>query len=549
MVISPLEIFCSTTYETLENIASVLNIQKDILIKSEKLAECSFAMSCSDKEFADDFSPERLNTWYSALGSDLTISVSIEEHSTYEQITCLDRSGLNRVLDVIDKFEIDVIEIRVTLKKEVLKARMIDILHIPAIDALFFFEKNLVDSLTLKSIQNMQKDGVFLANQPTIIAVLTGVGMLQSPLITVFGLKGISIEDLSQLPKRKPLLRAWEKAHSLRGSNTIWAAPLNDISPDAFQLTQVHVGLEATYETMRGFCNILSFLQFCVSVIADDEKWHASIARLGGPMIDIASNISYHDDSSSGLSPSLYRLYRWAFMAESYDKIDIVRELIQHELRDRKDNHLQHLLVSESTLLEGARANYRILRRKAFEAYLHSRQEVLEVVQSFVISTRKDLDALRKDVLNTTLQFSVGIITFLAAILQFNFSKLVITVGFSLGLFYLVLAAFFQLLPLWQQYQTQYDEAKKTVEIHNELTLTERDHLISQLPHRTGNSFTRWFWVSSIVYILWALILLCFLLFLNFSLPNVSHQNHSIPTHLTATPYPTQLPSKEKTSH
>jgi hypothetical protein len=83
----------------------------------------------------------------------------------------------------------------------------------------------------------MQKEGVFLADQYTLIAVLTGSGMLQSPLMTVFGLQDASIEDFSRLPKIKPILRAWNRAYSLRDTNTIWAAPLADISPDAFQVT------------------------------------------------------------------------------------------------------------------------------------------------------------------------------------------------------------------------------------------------------------------------------------------------------------------------
>jgi hypothetical protein len=336
MTSSPLEIICSNTYKVLENIASIMNVQKDNLIRSETLVECSFARSCSVKTFTENFSHERLDAWYTALGSDLAIGISIEERDAFAHITYQDRSGLDLILDVIDAYEIDVIEVRVTLKKETLKARIKDILHVPSIDALFFFERNLVDSLTLRSIQDMQKEGVFLADQYTLIAVLTGSGILQSPLLTVFGLQDASIEDFSRLPKIKPILRAWNRAHSLRDTNTVWAAPLADISPDAFQVTQIRVGLSATYETIRGICNILSLLQFCVSVLEDGEKWHVSIARLGGPVIDVASNISYRDSSTSGLSPSLYRLYRWAFLAESYDKIDIVRELIQHEIRDRK---------------------------------------------------------------------------------------------------------------------------------------------------------------------------------------------------------------------
>lgn len=200
-------------------------------------------------------------------------------------------------------------------------------------------------------------------------------------------------------------------------------------------------------------------------------------------------------------------------------------------------------------LLEEARANYKILRRKAFESYLHSRQEALEAVQSFVTSTRKDLDALRKGVLDTTLQFSIGIIAFLAAILQFNLSKIVITVGFCLGLFYLVLAAFFQLFPLWQQFRTQFDATREAVEIHSELTSTERNRLIRQLPSGMWKSFTFWFWAGSAVYVLWAFILIGFLILLNFSVSGTPHQNQSIPTHLTATPFPTHLPNKETPSH
>ena len=247
------------------------------------------------------------------------------------------------------------VEIRVTITKEVLKAKVRDIVHVPSINALFFFERTLIESLTLKQIQVLQKEGVFSSDQHTVIAVLTGSGMLQGPLLTVFGQRGASIEDISRLPKIESTARAWHRARSLRDTTTMWAAPLANIAPSTFQVAQIHVGLEATYKTMVGICNILSLLQFCVSVRdGDGEIWHVSIAYPGGPVIDIASNIQYQDNSTSGMSPSLYRLYRWAFLAESYDKIDIVRELIRHVIRDGEGNLLSHLMASGSELLEGA---------------------------------------------------------------------------------------------------------------------------------------------------------------------------------------------------
>lgn len=518
MIASELETFCSMVYKMLEDIAVTLSVHKDILIKSESLTICSFAGSCSDREFTNKFSHEQLETWYSVLGSDLIFDISIDEYDTHEQITRQNQSAMKHIFDIIDKFDIDAIAIRVTVKKEFLKANIKEILHIPSIDALFFFERNLVEYLTLNGIQDMQQAGVFLPDQRTIIAVLTGVGMLQTPLLTVFGLRNASsIEEFSRLPKIEPTVRAWHKARSLRDTTTIWVAPLADIAPATFQVAPIHAGLEATYEVIVGISNILSLLQFCVSVSMGDAKnWHVSIAHPGGPVFDINGDTSYQGSSISGLASTWFRLYRWAFLAESYDKIDIVRELIQHEIRDKKDDPLHHLMGLGSVLLEGARANYKILRHQAFEAYLRSRQEAIETIQAFVISIRKDLDALRKDVLDTTLRFSAGIIAFLAAnVLKLDLSRIVIAVGFGLGLLYLVLAAFFQLLPLWQQYGIQSKEAKEIVEAHKELSQTERNRLVNQLPKRTWHtSFTKWFLACSIVYILWAMTLVAILIFL-----------------------------------
>ncbi len=516
MATSHLEIFCSKVYEALEDIARILNIQQNTLIRSESPAICSFAGSCSESEFADSFSHEHLDTWYAVFDSDLIVDVSVEEQDAHEQITCQDRSGLDHILDVIGNYEIDVVAIRVTIKKEFLKARIRNIVQVPSVDALFFFEQALRESVTLKHIQEMQKEGAFLPDRRTIIAVLTESGMLQSPLLTVFGLKGASIGDFSRLPKIEPAVRAWHTARSLRDTTAMWAAPLANVAPSTFQVEQIRGGLEAIYEALGGICNVMSFLQFCVSVHeGDDATWHTSIAHPGGPVIEIDSKILYHDNSTPGMSPSLYRLFRWAFLAESYDKIDIARELIRHEILDRTGDPLPHLMASGSALLEGARANYKILRQRAFEAYLRSRQEAIEAIQSFMTSTRKDLDQLRKDVLDTTLRFSAGIIAFLAAnVLKLNLSKFVIAVGFGLGLFYLVLAAIFQLLPLWQQYQAQLKQAKQIVNAHDELTLTERTRLISQLPSRTWSTFTKWFLACSIVYIIWAAVLIGTLIFL-----------------------------------
>jgi len=516
MAASLREIFCTTVYEALDNIAGVLNIQKDTLIRSEKLAVCSFARSCSDSIFIDSFSHEQLEAWYAVFGDDLIIDVSIEEHNAHEQITCKDRSGLNHILDVISEFEIDIVDIQVTIKKEILKAKVRDYVHVPSIDALFFFEQTLVESLTLKRIQGMQEEGAFLPDQRTVIAVLTESGMLQGSLLTVFGLRSVSIEDFSSLPRIEPTVQAWHKALSLRDTTTIWATPLADIAPSTFQVVQIQVGLKATYEAMIGICNILSLLQFCVSVLEGDNKtWHVSIAHPGGPMIDISNNDLYRVSSTSSMSPSLYRLYRWAFQAESYDKIDIVRELIRHEIRDREIEPLYRLMASGSALLESARANYKILRKQAFEAYLHSRQEAIEAIQSFIVSTRKDLDTLRKDILETTLRFSAGIIAFLAAdVLKLDLTKFVIATGFGLGLIYLILAAIFQLFPLWQQYGEQYKEAVQIVNAHDELTLTERNRLIGQLPSRTWSTFTKWFLACAIAYIIWGVILIGVLIYL-----------------------------------
>jgi len=448
--------------------------------------------------------------------SDLIIDGDIDEYGVHEQITCKDRSGLDRLLDVVGRYEIDVVDIRVTITKEALKASVRDLVHLPSIDALFFFEQTLIESLTLRHIQDLQEEGAFLPDRHTVIALVAGSGMLQGPLLTVFGLRGASTEDFAGLPRIEPTLRAWRTAHSLRDTTAMWAAPLANIAPSTFQVVEIHEGLGATYEALVGICNILSLLQFCVSVQESDaEIWRVSVAYPGGPVLEIASNRPYHDNSTSGMSPSLYRLYRWAFLAESYDKIDIARELIRHEIRDREGDPLPHLLASGSELLEGARANYKILRQKAFEAYLRSRQEAIEAIQTFMTSTREDLDTLRKDVLDTTLRFSAGIIAFLAAnVLKLDLSKFVIMVGFGLGLFYLVLAAIFQLFPSWQQYHAQLEEAKQIVNAHDELTLTERTRLISQLPNRSWNTFTKWFLACSFVYLVWAMILVGILLYL-----------------------------------
>lgn len=533
MVASHLENFCSAVHEALENMACVLEIQKDTLIRSESLTLCTFAGSCSDGKFTDNFSQEHLDAWYSLFGNDLIIDVSIEEQDTHKQITCNDRSGLNNIKAVIDRYEIDVVDIRVTIKKEVLKTKIRDIVHVPSISALFFYERTLIESLTLKQIHALQNEGAFSPAQHTVIAILTGVGMLQGPLLTVFGQTGGTIEEISHLPKIESTARAWHKARSLRDTATTWTAPLADIAPSTFQVAQIYAGLEATHKTMEEICNILSLLQFCVSIReGDGEIWHAAVAYPGGPVIDIASNHTYQADSTSDISPSLHRLYRWAFLAESYDKIDIVRELLRRMIRGGETNLLTQLIASGSELLEEARANYKILRRQAFDAYFRSRRESIEAIQSFMTSTRKDLDTLRKDVLDTTLRFSAGIIAFLAAnVLQLNLSIFVISVGFGLGLFYLVLAFFFQLIPLWQQYKAQYSEAIQAVGAHSELTLNERTRFISQLPNKRWNPFKKWFLLCFIAYLAWALVLIILLIsLLNLNINSNTHQIHPIPT-------------------
>jgi hypothetical protein len=375
-IVTNLSALCFEILSCMRDLAGAMDISPTYLSQNEHLAECVLSSFCSGDEFVERFTYERVTAWYRALGTDLTIQFDTPEGQlVVSQLNYED--GLDKLHRMVEEIEVDRVSIDITVRKEDLRTRIAAYIGVP-IDALFLFEETLLDRLTLDGVQVLLDHKVLSRERHTIVGILSGTGLLTSTYLTVVGLSDALSADFLQLRSPAYSERKWCHVQMLRDTIALWATPLKEIAPDMFVMEQQRQGLEKIHRALAGICDVLSILQFCVSVNSYDSKiWRATPTYPSSRIIDVASNVPYRDpsDSLTGLAPAAYRLYRWAFSAENYDKINVVRDLLQRDIADSQADLLDRLIEAAPQLLESARANYKILRHKAFEAYLRSRQE------------------------------------------------------------------------------------------------------------------------------------------------------------------------------
>lgn len=492
---------------TLQDLCSALCLEPYVLAEREHLADMTVVAHPSVDEFPRLFPLSRVETWFSVLGEDLRIRIAVSDHPASYNLTSSDYADISTLLQLLDRFDIEHIAVNVEVKKDHLRKWIADVAGV-SIDALFFYPITLESRLNIRGIDALLREGALSPRKHSVICVLDSTGLLQNPYLTIVGVREQALRQIRTPPSRAVRERVWAASLGMRNTVAIWSAPLSDIAPDLFYVDEVQPGLESIRKAMTGICDALALLQFCSTVSEHSTLVIANVAQSGGGHIEMKSDAAYRSTPSL-LGSSPFRMYRWAFRGESYDKIDVVRDLMIRELRSISGDAVTHLIAASPQLLEAARASYRIVRKQAFESYLRSRDDAQAKVSVFMASTRDNIDKLRGAMLTRVLEFFAALIAYLTAdVLKTNIPRSIKAIGVGLGLFYLVLIAIFQLYPAWRQNQKEHDEALQAVESHTELTPAERQRFVSRLPSGRRTEFTDWFWACVTVYGLGAVALI-----------------------------------------
>lgn len=493
---------------TLRAIAQTLSVNLTTFFESEVAQLCSITRAYSGPQFLECFSAECLETWYEVLGSDLYVSLNIEEHETNVTISARDRSGFDQIHQLVTTRQTERVEVNVTIRKDLLTTTISQLVNVP-IGALFFNSDSLLRSLSPEGIQGLRQSGVMQPDQHCTIVILDASGMLGSSFLSIIGLLDASPDDFTCFPPIMMALEKWQKAVALRKITSNWAAPLDDISPDTFRVEQLHPGLDAIYQSLIYTCNALSFLQFCAAVRLDGRNWRARIAPMDSQefRIELSSRPASVPLIGDG-AVSMYSIFQWAFLSEGRDKIDIIRKLFKDSLKDKPANVVQALLACTSEILEAAEATYAILCLEAFNAYMSSRREVEDAIESFVTLSRKSISGLTEELLATMFQFAAGALAFIATnLLNTSLSQSLKAIGVGAGLIYIALIFVFRLGRTWEQHLDEKNEVVAAIDRHPELLDSTRSSFKGSLEGSIIR-FRIWFMMCAAVYICAEVLLL-----------------------------------------
>lgn len=486
----------------------------------ERDRELQITRVCSGEDFALHFTPDRVEPWFACLGDDLMLRITISDDEQGHQrylVNQHEREALQNALDHVNRYEVDQVSVVCILTKSHLTEHVSAILG-AHLDGLFYFQSALESRINLKGVESLFGTDMLRLDRHVAIGVITSTGLLQGTYVTVIGLDDLISNDFEQFPSVRARVQAWSNARALRDSSATWVGFLSEVDPLTFDVRQKRPGLGGIKSRMDYIADILALLQFCTSVTwADGQTIRATVARpsstsmlIGPEGIQEVTELGNECDKLASC-----RVFRWAFTAEDYDKVDIVRDLIEREVRGRRDNIAQHLRGVMPQLLEAARATYKAIRTRAFESYLQARDEAKRRVSNFVDSSQTSIDKLRTDMVNRALQFFAAIIAYLAvSVLQPGLPTRYKVIGLALGIVYIGLIGIFQMVPACLVYRKQRQDAEDAVSGFDILTPNERSKIISKLPTGFWTDFTKWFAACCAIYAIGAFVLMVALLLL-----------------------------------
>lgn len=498
----------TTALETgLLDLAQAFGISAETLASYELREGMDFPKTYTGDDFERLFTPDRVTSWFSVFGRDLSLHIDVIDMDQVVDITSSTdvQASLQTVAEANMQYVLQRVSVTATLAKAHTTQVLGDELGV-RLDALFFFSATFTDRLTLSGLQSLYTSKVLSPDCHAVIGIVFGSGMIRSRYLTVIGLRDLSRSDFLPLPSPSRRRPKWEHIRGIRDASMMWQDALGDADPNTFQVRVVQPGLETVALHLLGLSDLLSLLQFGTSLVQRDrETLLARFSKPGGTTWEVTTNTSHLVDSVPGIGryTPAYALFQWGYLGEDYDKIDIVRDLIDRELRGRDGDLVRHLLRATPDLLDSARATYKALRERAFERYMKQRQEAENTIALFVSARRADLDKLRTDMLTRVLQFFTAIAAFLTiGVFQPHLPRWIQGSGLASAMLYIGLIGGFQLLPAWLEFRKRRAEATEMVNSYDLLDPTMRSNLLKKIPSGKWSEFTIWLLLCGLVYVL-----------------------------------------------
>jgi hypothetical protein len=495
----------SALKDILLDVASTFDLSESKMLDAESRDSLEMFKWYTGDEFAAAFPQDQIDSWFAGFGTDLRLRIDVIDSAETLHVDAMSgRAKLNQLRQRIAKTQIDHIDVRAMIGKEHL-TQVLSVQLGAKLNALYFFAETFTSRLTLSRIQPLFDSGVLPSDGQAVIGVLFARGLTRSRYLTVLGLEDLDTSIFLQLPSPVRYRTKWAHSRLMRDANTIWQGSLSGIDPHYLEVVDVQPGLESISQRLLGLSEVLSILQFCVSVTArSDSTITAQVSRPGGTVLTIAPDASFVASSmapSAVLGTPALQMFKWAFQGEDYDKIDLVRDLIDREVRGREGDPLPHVVQSATELLTSARAGYKALRSRALERYWKARQEAKDKVDAYVATARSNVDTLRADMLARAIQFFTAIVTFLAiGVFQPGLPRWLKAAGLIFSIVYIVLIGVFQWLPAWLDYYKLCGEAREAVDEYDVLSPSEREQLKARLSSGQRSEFVIWLIVCGGVY-------------------------------------------------
>lgn len=497
------------TVETLKgallDMASAFDLSESTLPGHESRECLEVFKSYTGEGFRHAFPQDRIHRWFSHLGADLHLRIdTIDDDDSIEVGVNVGRSKLGTLYQKIMKNRIDRIEVRAVIAKR----HMIAVLSREVgaqFNALYFFHDTLASRLTLTRIQPLFDSDVLPPNEHAIIGILCSPGLIWSRYLTIVGFQDFDSAEFLRSPASTRYQTKWNHARLMRDAITTWQDSLSAVDPHYLQVKSEKPGLEIIADRLLGLSEVLAIFQFCISVVShEDGAITAQVTRPGGAVLKVAPGAVYsplRTTVSATLGTPAFQLFRWAFQGEDYDKIDLVRDLIDREVRGRDGDLMRHLLQSSPDLLTSARAGFKVLRQQALDRYWKVRQEAKDKVDSYVATIRTRIDTIRKDMLTRAIQFFAAIAGFFGlSVLQPDLPSWIRALGVGFSIIYIVLIGLFQLLPALLDYRNLRGAGEDAVKGYDVLSPNERNAITSMLPSGWRNEFVVWLAACGVVY-------------------------------------------------
>jgi hypothetical protein len=403
---------------------------------------------------------------------------------------------------------------------------------------LYFFRENLV-RLLYASLPELEEFIFNVSFQPASIVLMEGDTFFGGALLSIGTpalMKSFNAENHTISENLREHLQRYYDSVPL---NLSWTGF------DIHHLTPLHfLGEWKTGEdVLINRALIYQMMQLCIIYTANwtrlqDGSLHAFYTGPHGA----SSLITSRDIDLEHAKGNLIRLVNWPYNGFGYDKLNIIREQISHELI--ADNPLENyrLFVERMpNILHESEWGFRTFINERIAA-THEREETMgsiaeDIAERFDRMTRATTESLLG-------AFGVVVISLLGAVFSDKSGGTLITIGMLAYAVYLfIFQVCYRLPSIWSNHSLlRKDAEERWVRYKRELTEDSVESAWIPIQRRLVQ-FQKWFWWSITVYFI-AIALLTFLAF--WAPPQLAHLISSTPTPTmtaTTTIRPTALPT------